>query len=195
MICCNGEQPTVSDVWAQPKAPSPLYFPSLGSAEVPRRGASVRHVDEYIATVWDHLKAALPEAQAQSTAEAQRQKWYYDQKIGAVGLKPGNLVLVKADTFQGKRKIMDRWEDKPNEVMHQIATDIPLYKVKDQQGNSCVLHCNWLLLMASEAGIPLCMGVCQVWDRCTRVTVRLCHKKMMVWQPPSIRLGRLPWGG
>ena len=27
------------------------------------------------------------------------------------------------------------------------------------------------------------------------VTVRLCHKQMMVWQSPSIRLGRLPWGG
>ena len=25
--------------------------------------------------------------------------------------------------------------------------------------------------------------------------VRLCHKKIMVWQSPSIRLGRLPWDG
>ena len=27
------------------------------------------------------------------------------------------------------------------------------------------------------------------------VTARLHHKKIMVWQSPSIRLGRLPWGG
>ena len=27
------------------------------------------------------------------------------------------------------------------------------------------------------------------------VTVRLCHEKMLVWCPPSIRPGRLPWGG
>ena len=33
-------------------------------------------------------------------------------------LKPGN-VLVKADTFQGKRKIKDRWEDKPHDVVCQ----------------------------------------------------------------------------
>ena len=33
-------------------------------------------------------------------AEAQRQKWYYDWKIGTVGLKPGDLILVKADAFQ-----------------------------------------------------------------------------------------------
>ena len=77
------------------------------------------------------MKATLQEAQAQSMAEAQRQKWYYDQKIGTVGLKPGDLILVKADAFQGKRKIMDRWEDKPHKVVHQIATDIPSYEVKD----------------------------------------------------------------
>ena len=27
-----------------------------------------------------------------------------------------------------------------------------------------------VLLVASEAGIPLCMGVCQLWDRCTSPT-------------------------
>ena len=51
-------------------------------------------------------------------AEAQWQKWYYDWKIGTMDLKPGDLVLVKADAFQRKRKIKDRWEDKPYEVVH-----------------------------------------------------------------------------
>ena len=74
--------------------------------------------------------------------EAQQQKWHYDQKIGAMDQKPGNLVLVKADTFWGKRKIKDRWEDKPYEVEHQIMTDVPSYKVMDQHGHSCALHCN-----------------------------------------------------
>ena len=57
-------------------------------------------------------------------------------------LKPGNLVLVKADAFQGKRKIKDTLEDKPHEVVHQIMTDIPSYEVMNQCGESCVLHCN-----------------------------------------------------
>ena len=35
-------------------------------------------------------------------------------------LKPGDLVLVKADAFKGRRKIKDRWEDKACEVVHQI---------------------------------------------------------------------------
>ena len=32
-------------------------------------------------------------------------------KIGAMNLKPGDLVLVKADAFKGNRKIRDRWEE------------------------------------------------------------------------------------
>ena len=43
-------------------------------------------------------------------AEVCWQKQYYDQKIGTVNLKPGDLILVKADAFKGKRKIKDRWE-------------------------------------------------------------------------------------
>ena len=57
-------------------------------------------------------------------------------------LKPGDLVLVKAGAFQGKSKIKDRWEDKSHEVVHQIMTDVPLYKVTDQCGQSHVLNCN-----------------------------------------------------
>ena len=102
----------------RPRLPINFYFPTLRSTEVPRRSISAKCVDKYIATVQDHLKATLQEAHTQSMAEGQRQKWYYNQKISTVGLKPGNLVLVKADAFQGKQKIMDRWEDKPHEVVH-----------------------------------------------------------------------------
>ena len=73
-------------------------------------------------------------------AEACRQKWYYDRKIGTVNLKPGDLVLVKADTYKGKRKIKDRWEEDTWEVMHQIVTDIPSYNVMDQCKRSRILH-------------------------------------------------------
>ena len=154
----------------RPRLPVDFYFPTLRSTEVPGWGTSTWHVDKYITTVWDQLRAALQEAQAQSTAEAQRQKWYYNQKIGAIGLKPGNLILVKADAFQGKRKVKDRWEDRPHEVVYQIMTDIPSYEVKAQHGYSCFLHHNWLLLIASEASISLCMGIFQAWDGCASPT-------------------------
>ena len=73
-------------------------------------------------------------------AEARRQKWYYDWKIGTMNLKPGDLVLVKADAFKGKRKIRDRWEEETYEVVHQIMTDIPSYKVMHQHRWSHILH-------------------------------------------------------
>ena len=73
-------------------------------------------------------------------AEACQQKWYHDRKIDAVNLKPGNLVLVKVDTFKGKRKIKDRWEEGTWEVVHQIMTDIPSYQVTNQHRKSQVLH-------------------------------------------------------
>ena len=80
------------------------------------REASARSVDVYVASVRDQLRSALWEVQAQLTAEACQQKWYYDRKIGTLNLKPGNLVLVKADAQKGKRKIQDRWDEETLEV-------------------------------------------------------------------------------
>ena len=103
-------------------------------------------------------------------AEAQHQKWYYDWRIGAMNLKPGDLVLVKADVFKGKRKIRDCWEKETCNMVCQITTDVPSFKVMDQHGWSHILHQNWLLLIISEVGIPLCIGVHHAWDRCTSPT-------------------------
>ena len=124
-----------------------FVFPTIGSSKAPMREASARKVDTYLASVRDWLRSTLREAQAQSTAEACWQKWYYDRKVGAVNLKPGDLVLVKADAWKGKRKIKDRWDEETWEVSWQIAGDMPSYKVTNQHGWSWVLHQNQLLLV------------------------------------------------
>ena len=49
---------------------------------------------------------------------------------------------MKADAWKGKRKIKDRWEEETWEVVHQIAADVPSYKVTNQCGWSQVLHQN-----------------------------------------------------
>ena len=85
-------------------------------------------------------------------------------------MKPGNLVLVKADAWKGKRKIKDRWDEETWEVSQQIVTDVPSYKVMNQHGWSRVLHQNRLLLVASEVGIPLCIGDLHTRYRCTSPT-------------------------
>ena len=53
----------------RPRLPVNFYFPTFRSAEVPKRGASTKNVDEYMATVCDQLRATIWEAQAQSMAE------------------------------------------------------------------------------------------------------------------------------
>ena len=117
-----------------------FIFPTNGSNKAPVREAA-RSVDVYVASVRDRLRSALQEGQAQSTAEACQQKWYYDRKVGTVNLKPGDLVLVKGDAWKGNRKIKDRWEE-TWEVVHQITADIPSYEVTNQHRWSRVLHQN-----------------------------------------------------
>ena len=115
------------------------------------------------------------------------------------------LVLVKVDAWKGKRKIKDRWEEEIWEVVHQIVADVSSYKVMNQCGRSWVLHQNWRLLIVSEIGVPLCMGSCHTWDRCTSPTPckstsvegekRGCHKRKVVrWSPDDLPV-KLPWGG
>ena len=65
-----------------------FVFPSIGGNKATMRETSAKHVNVYVASIWDRLRTTLQEVQAQSTAEAHRQKWYYDRKIGAVNLKP-----------------------------------------------------------------------------------------------------------
>ena len=153
-----------------PRLPVDFVFPTIGSSEAPKREASARKVDTYIASVRNRLRSALREVWAQSTTEACQQKWYYDRKVGTMNLKPGNLVLVKADAWKGKRKIKDWWDEETWEVSQQIAADVPSYEVTNQHGWSQVLHRNWLLLITSEVGIPLCMGTHHTGDRCTSPT-------------------------
>ena len=118
----------------RPRLPVDFVFPTIGSNEAPMREASARKVDTYIASVRDQLRNALREALAQLTTEACQQKQYYDRKIVAVNLKPGDLVLVKADAWKGKRKIKYRWDEETWEVSQQITADVPSYKVTNQHG-------------------------------------------------------------
>ena len=139
----NATQPTVTRysphylMFGQwPRLPVDFVFPTFGSNEAPTREASARSVDMYVASVRDRLRSTLWEAQAQSTTEECQQKWYYNSKIGTVNLKPGDLVLVKADAWKGKRKIKDRWEEETWEVVCQIMADVPSYVVTNQHRRS-----------------------------------------------------------
>ena len=48
----------------QPRLPVDFVFPTIGSNEAPTREASAKHVDMYMASIWDRLRTTLWEAQA-----------------------------------------------------------------------------------------------------------------------------------
>ena len=75
------------------------------------------------------LKEAFTVARHLTSQEAARQRRYYDRKAGAVALQPGDVVMVRADGFVGKRKVKDRWEDGGFIVESQLE-DWPVYKVR-----------------------------------------------------------------
>ena len=132
----TGYRPHYLMFGCRPRLPVDFFFPTVGTNEAPMREASTKHVDKYVASIWDRLRTVLWEVEAQSLVEACQQKWYYDRKIGAVNLKPGDLVLVKEDAFKGRGKIKDRWEEDTWEVECQITTDVPSYVVMNQNGKS-----------------------------------------------------------
>ena len=72
---------------------------------------SCHHVHTYVEEVQKCFKEAYAEAQHQSNSEAYRQKCNYDKSMSTVQLIPGEIVLKKADVFQGKRKVKDHWSE------------------------------------------------------------------------------------
>ena len=53
--------------------------------------------------------------------------------MSTVQLMLGDVVLKKADVFEGKGKVKDHWSEVEYEVICQVANGVPLYKIKDEQ--------------------------------------------------------------
>ena len=66
-------------------------------------------------------------------SEAEREKLYYDRKANATVLETGELVLAKVDTYKGKMKVKDQWEEELYEVECQVTDGITSYLMKNQQ--------------------------------------------------------------
>ena len=70
---------------------------------------------------------------------------------------PGDMVLMKLNAFQEKRKAKDRWSEAEYMVVCQVADDVPMYEVRDDGRNIKITHCNRLFLVAParEDATPL----------------------------------------
>ena len=70
----------------------------------------VVHVDDFVVMLQQHLSEALNEVCRQNVLEAHRQKQYYKHRSGTVVLKPGDIVLLKMDSYTGRRKTKNKWK-------------------------------------------------------------------------------------
>ena len=95
------------------------------------------------------FKGAYTEAHLQTNYEAEKQKRYYDRATSTAQLVPGDVVLMKNDTYQGKQKVKDQWSETEYVVVCQVADGIPAYEVKDEAGNVKTVHHNELFLVAT----------------------------------------------
>ena len=73
--------------------PVELLFPTVNNREW------TLTIDEYVKALYEWLREYLKLAQESATKEANRQKWLYDRRVGAVELRPGDRVLVHLDAF------------------------------------------------------------------------------------------------
>ena len=134
----------------RPRLPIDLLFPMC------RTQILTCTIDEYIASLYDCLRESLAIAHDCAVKEAQRQKWLYDCKVGAVELRPGDHVLVCLDAFRGqRRKLKNRWGDDLHMVVTRVAEGIPAYVVKNNHTGKKVVHWARLLLWLTDYGEPV----------------------------------------
>ena len=131
------------------RMPVDCLFPTL------RDSPHQAKMEVSVGAMQKRLKEAFAVARHLISQEAARQRRYYDRKAGAVALQPGDVVMVRADGFVGKRKVKDRWEDRGFIVESQLE-DWPVYKVRcptsdaKQKPKYRILHRNRLLLVTNE---------------------------------------------
>ena len=131
------------------RMPVDCLFPTL------RDSPHQAKMEVSVAAMQKRLKEAFAVARHLTSQEAARQRRYYDRKVGAVALQPGDVVMVHADGFVGKRKVKDRWED-GGFIVESHLEDWPVYKVRcptsdaKQKPKYHILHRNRLLLVTNE---------------------------------------------
>ena len=137
-----------------------LLFPKVNNRKW------TRTIDKYVKALYERLRECLKLAQESATKEANRQKWLYDRRVGAMELHPGDRVLVRLDAFRGQcRKLKNRWGDDIHTVIDRKVDGIPMYEVKNEcTGKKQVLHQARLLLWLADYGEPVRCNLIMIGD-------------------------------
>ena len=111
-----------------------------------------------------HLSKALNEAHRQNVLEACWQKRYFDQCSGTVVLKPGDIVLLKTDSYMGRQKTKNKWSYEHYTVLHQLGLDSLTSEIQAEGGSTHIVHQNQLFLLLPKEEDDNCMPlVAALW--------------------------------
>ena len=79
-------------------------------------------------------------------------------------LKPGDVVLLKMDSYTGRRKTKNKWSYENYTVLHQLGLDIPTYEIQAEGGSTHIVHRNRLFLLLPKEEDDNCMPlVAALW--------------------------------
>ena len=101
-----------------------------------------RHVvhGDFVVMLQQHLSEVLNEVCRQNVLEAHWQKWYYDCRSSTVVLKPGDVVLLKMDSYTGRRKTKKQVE--LQELYSPASTRPGYFDLWDTGWRWINLHCS-----------------------------------------------------
>ena len=57
-------------------------------------------------------------------------------------LKPGDIVLLKMDSYTGRRKTKNKWSYENYTVLCQLGLDILTYEIQAEGGLTHIVHQN-----------------------------------------------------
>ena len=102
---------------------------------------------DYVSDLQKTIKEAFDKVHIIAEKSREKQKFNYDLKAQAAKLAVGDIVLIKILAHDGKHKLADKWSEDIYTVTEQPNSDIPVYKVKreDGEGIEKTLHRNHLL--------------------------------------------------
>ena len=92
---------------------------------------------------------------------------------------------MRNDQFVRKRKLKDHWGDEVYAVCNQVDVDVPVYVIKNQQGQRQTLHQNRLFLIEKvdpEADLQVAVRLFNVAS--TQIGSRVQHHEMLEASTP-----------
>ena len=141
-----------------PRIPIDFRFPTAQMEQV-TRNRNIQKLDEMVAIERCRLRQAIKEARRQTNREMARQQRYYDQDTVQVNLLEGDIVLLMADGFKGKRKSNDRWFGEAWTVQERMGDETsPIYRIKREDGAEKTTHRNKLMLIGPKNSVGITLG-------------------------------------